>query len=98
MLKEIWYTMIENNNKFRNEYIKTIKRWNVDGNFINLLQNSPFIAVFYNDLFLGAVIINEGDELDRKPLTINGSIQHYDEINQALLDFHRVLIKKYEKL
>ena len=95
-MKEIWHTTIASNNVFRNEYIKTIKNWDINGDFIKRLQDSSFIAVFYNDLFLGAAIIDEKDGLDKKPSPINGSNQHYDEINQALLESHHnhKLVKK----
>lgn len=93
-MEKIWYAVIENNNAFRREYIRAIKAWDKEGIFIKLLRDSPFIAVYYNDRFLGAKIISDEEGLDMNLLTVNGSIQHYDEINKVLLESHHRLVKK----
>lgn len=81
-MKELGIAAISTNNILRRSYIKTIKTWNVDEEFLEKAMDKPIIGVFYNNNFLGASIMDFNSSLEASIYVVNGSDEHKEEINE----------------
>lgn len=88
-MREIGVTQIKSSNPMLSKYMNTIKFWDKDGNFINILKEDAkgaikdVFGVFYGEKFLGAsTLLLDPISMEADIHTINGSLGHKEEIEE----------------
>lgn len=84
-MKAIGIAKIQLENPILASYVKRINSWDEEGRFniVNDNQVIPFYAIYLDDEFLGASIMQFDEETSNvNILMINGSNQHYERIQE----------------
>lgn len=85
-MKNLGITQISRNNPLLNKYKNTIRNWDSEGSFVEVLESdsiNTMYGVFYDDHFLGASIMQiDPETMIANVHCVNGSNMHRDLIDE----------------